>query len=116
MTDTSNGEQNGEKIQLKNVNKLLLLGLTTAGVIKAVDNTLFADVKNKHNKMNSSSAESLLQKLAHYANSHKTENISSRRHINDIDPTKIAGFFDDDGYKINTDLIEKRSICIICVK
>lgn len=39
--------------------------------IKATDNTLFADVKNKHNTMNSSSAESLFQKLAHYADTHK---------------------------------------------
>ncbi len=40
--------------------------------IKAVDNTLFADIKNKHNTMNSSSAESLFQKLAHYADTYKT--------------------------------------------
>lgn len=35
--------------------------------IKAIDNSLFADIKNKHNTMNSSSAESLYQKLSHYA-------------------------------------------------
>lgn len=46
----------------------------------------------------------------------KKENITGRRHIDDIDPTKIAGFFDDDGYEINTDLIEKPSLCIICAK
>ncbi|MFT5891729.1 MAG: hypothetical protein ACI9Y7_001836 [Dokdonia sp.] len=39
--------------------------------IKATDNTLFADIKNKHNTMNSSSAESLFQKLAKYADTHK---------------------------------------------
>ncbi len=39
--------------------------------IKAIDNTLFADIKNKHNTMNSSAAESLFQKLARYADSHK---------------------------------------------
>jgi hypothetical protein len=39
--------------------------------IKAKDDTLFADVKNKHNTMNSSSAESLFQKLAHYADTYK---------------------------------------------
>ncbi len=39
--------------------------------IKASDNTLFADIKNKHNTMNSSSAESLFQKLATYADTHK---------------------------------------------
>lgn len=42
--------------------------------IKAVDNTLFADIKNKHNTMNSSSAESLFQKLARYADTYKQAN------------------------------------------
>jgi len=40
--------------------------------IKATDNTLFADVKNKHNTMNSSAAESLFQKLARYADDYKS--------------------------------------------
>ena len=39
--------------------------------IKANDNTLFADIKNKHNTMNSSSSESLFQKLSKYADTHK---------------------------------------------
>lgn len=39
--------------------------------IKAIDDTLFADIKNKHNTMNSSSAESLFQKLARYADEYK---------------------------------------------
>ncbi len=39
--------------------------------IKAQNNTLFADIKNKHNTMNSSSAEALFQKLARYANDYK---------------------------------------------
>jgi hypothetical protein len=39
--------------------------------IKADDDTLFADIKNKHNTMNSSSAESLFQKLSRYADDHK---------------------------------------------
>ena len=39
--------------------------------IKAEDDTLFADIKNKHNTMNSSSAEALFQKLARYANDYK---------------------------------------------
>lgn len=42
--------------------------------IKAKDDSLFADIKNKHNTMNSSSAESLFQKLAHYADSYKKAN------------------------------------------
>lgn len=39
--------------------------------IKAVNNSLFADIKNKHNTMNSSSAEALFQKLARYADDYK---------------------------------------------
>ncbi|MFZ4454636.1 MAG: Eco47II family restriction endonuclease [Bacteroidales bacterium] len=39
--------------------------------IRATDETLFADIKNKHNTMNSSSAEALFQKLARYADTYK---------------------------------------------
>ena len=39
--------------------------------VKAHDDTLFADIKNKHNTMNSSSAEALFQKLARYADDYK---------------------------------------------
>lgn len=39
--------------------------------IKAIDNSLFADIKNKHNTMNSSSAEALFQKLSRYADNYK---------------------------------------------
>jgi len=39
--------------------------------LKAIDDTLFADIKNKHNTMNSSAAEALFQKLARYANDYK---------------------------------------------
>ena len=39
--------------------------------IKAIDNSLFADIKNKHNTMNSSSAEALFQKLSKYADENK---------------------------------------------
>lgn len=42
--------------------------------IKANDDTLFADIKNKHNTMNSSAAESLFQKLARYADTYKKAN------------------------------------------
>lgn len=47
------------------------LGKLSGFDIKANDNSLFADIKNKHNTMNSSSAESLFQKLAHYADTYK---------------------------------------------
>ncbi len=39
--------------------------------IKAKDNSLFADIKNKHNTMNSSASEALHQKLARYADDYK---------------------------------------------
>ena len=42
------------------------LGNLSGFDIKAKDNSLFADIKNKHNTMNSSSAESLFQKLSRY--------------------------------------------------
>jgi len=42
--------------------------------IKAMDGTLFADIKNKHNTMNSSAAEALFQKLRRYADDHKNAN------------------------------------------
>jgi translation elongation factor EF-G len=38
--------------------------------IKAKNDTLFADIKNKHNTMNSSAAESLYQKLSRYADNY----------------------------------------------
>jgi len=42
--------------------------------LKGDDNSLFADIKNKHNTMNSSAAESLFQKLARYADDNKNAN------------------------------------------
>ena len=39
-----------------------------------------------------------------------------RRHIDQLDLTKICGIFDDDGYEINTNLIKKPSLCFICMK
>jgi len=47
------------------------LGNLSGFDVKAKDDTLFADIKNKHNTMNSSSAEALFQKLARYANDYK---------------------------------------------
>lgn len=45
----------------------------------------------------------------------KRESIKGSRHIDEIPPSKIGGFFDDDGYEINTDLIKKPSLCITCL-
>jgi len=45
----------------------------------------------------------------------KRENKKGHRHIDEIEPKKIAGFFDDDGYEINTELIKKPSLCLTCI-
>lgn len=45
----------------------------------------------------------------------KRESIKGRRHIDQILPSKTGGFFDDDGYEINTDLLKKPSLCITCL-
>lgn len=47
------------------------LGKLSGFDIKASNDTLFADIKNKHNTMNSSAAEALFQKLARYADTYK---------------------------------------------
>ena len=39
-----------------------------------------------------------------------------RRHIDEMDTTKIAGIFNDDGYEIKSDLIKKPSLCLTCLK
>ncbi len=44
------------------------------------------------------------------------DNNTARKHIDDLPPNKIQGFFDDDGYEINSDLIRKPSLCISCKK
>lgn len=44
----------------------------------------------------------------------KREYRQGHRHIDDMDPTKIAGIFDDDGYEILPMLIKKPFLCIGC--
>ena len=39
-----------------------------------------------------------------------------RKHIDDMDVTKIAGIFTDDGYEINPDLIKMPYLCLTCLK
>ncbi len=36
----------------------------------------------------------------------KRPSTAGRKHIDEIPPKKIAGFFDDDGYEVNLDLIK----------
>lgn len=45
----------------------------------------------------------------------KSENSRGRRNIEEIDKTQLNGFFDDNGYEINADLIKKPPLCAICV-
>ena len=45
----------------------------------------------------------------------KRENKKGKRHIDEMEPDKISGYFDDDGYEINIDLINKPSLCVTCV-
>jgi hypothetical protein len=45
----------------------------------------------------------------------KRKSLKGRRHIDDMDPMEINGFFTDDGYEINTDLIAVPSLCLTCI-
>jgi hypothetical protein len=46
-------------------------GVLTGYDVKANDNSLFAEIKNKHNTMSSSAAEAAFQRLARFADDHK---------------------------------------------
>jgi len=39
-----------------------------------------------------------------------------RRNIDEMDPGKIAGIFDDDGYEIRRDTIKMQPLCLTCIK
>jgi hypothetical protein len=41
---------------------------------------------------------------------------NGRRHIDEMDPCKINGMFDDAGYEINPDFIKKPTLCLVCLK
>ncbi len=38
----------------------------------------------------------------------------NQRHIDNMKPEEINGFFDDDGNEINPNLIQKPSLCLTC--
>jgi len=44
----------------------------------------------------------------------KKVNRKGQRHIDQMDREHICGIFDDDGYEINTALIRKPSLCVVC--
>ena len=39
-----------------------------------------------------------------------------RRHVDEMDPRKIAGMFDDDGYEIRRETIKMQPLCLTCIK
>ena len=45
----------------------------------------------------------------------KRANRKDQRYIDKMKPSEIHGFFDDDGYEINSELIKKPSLCLTCV-
>lgn len=46
----------------------------------------------------------------------KGSNLGGKKHIDEINQSQVNGFFDDDGYEIDTDLMKKPSLCLICRK
>ncbi len=45
----------------------------------------------------------------------KKESRIGQRHIDDMKPNEIHGFFTDDGFEINTALIQKPGLCLACI-
>jgi hypothetical protein len=39
-----------------------------------------------------------------------------RRHIDEMDPRKIAGIFDDNGFEIKRETIKMQPLCLTCIK
>lgn len=72
----------------------------------SVGNSCFTCITGESSPMDDYEIESAIK---------KRESIKGRRHIDEIPPNKIAGFFDDDGYEIISDLIKKPSLCITCI-
>jgi hypothetical protein len=46
----------------------------------------------------------------------KRDDTKRGRHIDDIPRDQIFGFFDDDGYEVNMNLIKKPTLCLSCRK
>ena len=80
-------------------NDIWVIGAATVG------NSCFTCITGESHPNNDYEIESAIKK----------NNTAGRRHIDEIPPSEINGFFDDDGYEISTDLIQKPSLCITCV-
>ncbi len=46
---------------------------------------------------------------------HKRQSRNVQRHIDEMSSNRINGFFDDDGYEVNSNLIKKPGLCITCI-
>ncbi len=45
----------------------------------------------------------------------KQEYKVGQRHIDNMKPSEIHGFFDDEGFEVNSNLMKKPSLCLTCV-
>jgi len=45
----------------------------------------------------------------------KKNKINGQKHINDMKPNEIHGFFSDDGFEINPEFIQKPNLCLTCI-
>ncbi len=66
----------------------------------------FSCITGKEHPLGDYELESALDKRDKYG----------RRNIEEMDPRKINGMFDDDGYEINPNSIKKPSLCLTCLK
>lgn len=72
----------------------------------AVGNSCFTCITGESEPDNDYEIDSAIKKQA---------NRKGQRHIDTMKPNKIHGFFDDEGYEINSELIKKPSLCLTCV-
>ena len=66
----------------------------------------FSCITGKEHPLGDYELESALDKRDKYG----------RRNIEEMDPRKINGMFDDDGYEINPNSIKNSSLCLTCIK
>ena len=72
----------------------------------AVGNSCFTCITGESEPTDDYEIESAIKKQA---------NREGQRHIDKMKPNEIHGFFDDDGYEINSELIKKPSLCLTCL-
>jgi hypothetical protein len=72
----------------------------------AVGNSCFTCITGKSEPTDDYEIDSAIKNQA---------NRKDQRHIDKMKPNEIHGFFDDEGYEINSKLIKKPSLCLTCV-